>query len=198
MSTVAKAHGMDGTLVEPDWPPLALDEVRALLAQFQGCGEPIEILTVSPRPFSAASVVSTKSGRVFIKRHHRTVRDVEGLLEEHRFLRFLHAHGAAVPRVLAAASGETAIEAGDWTYEVHETPACLDLYEDALSWTPFRSAMHGVSFPLRRANRAHWLRASQSLPVQILRERWKTILPQGRHWQRMPRRATTASRRWIC
>jgi Ser/Thr protein kinase RdoA (MazF antagonist) len=145
MSTVAKAHGMDGTLVEPDWPPLALDEVRALLAQFQGCGEPIEILTVSPRPFSAASVVSTKSGRVFIKRHHRTVRDVEGLLEEHRFLRFLHAHGAAVPRVLAAASGETAIEAGDWTYEVHETPACLDLYEDALSWTPFRSAMHAHS-----------------------------------------------------
>jgi len=145
MSTVAKAHGMDGTLVEPDWPPLALDEVRALLAQFQGCGEPIEILTVSPRPFSAASVVKTKSGRVFIKRHHRTVRDAEGLLEEHRFLGYLHAHGAAVPPVLAAASGETAMEVGEWTYEVHETPAGVDLYEDALSWTPFRSAQHAHS-----------------------------------------------------
>ena len=32
MSTTAKAHGMDGTLVEPDWPALTLAEVRALLA----------------------------------------------------------------------------------------------------------------------------------------------------------------------
>ncbi len=30
--TSTRAHGMDGTLVEPDWPPLTLDEVRALLA----------------------------------------------------------------------------------------------------------------------------------------------------------------------
>jgi hypothetical protein len=82
MSMTAKAHGMDGSLVEPDWPPLTLTEVRALLAAFPGCGEPIEILSVSPRPFSAASVVATGSGRVFIKRHHRTVRDREGLLCE--------------------------------------------------------------------------------------------------------------------
>ena len=34
MSTLAKAHGMDGTLVEPDWAPLAMNEVRALLSQF--------------------------------------------------------------------------------------------------------------------------------------------------------------------
>ena len=33
MSTTAKAHGMDGTLVEPDWPPLTLAEVRSLLAR---------------------------------------------------------------------------------------------------------------------------------------------------------------------
>ena len=78
MSATAKAHGMDGGLVEPDWAPLALDEVRALLEQFPGCGEPMEILTVSPRPFSAASVVAAASGRVFVKRHHRSVRDREG------------------------------------------------------------------------------------------------------------------------
>jgi hypothetical protein len=58
MSTTAKAHGMDGTLVEADWSPLTLTEARALLADFPGCGEPIEILSVSPRPFSAASVVA--------------------------------------------------------------------------------------------------------------------------------------------
>jgi Ser/Thr protein kinase RdoA (MazF antagonist) len=145
MNTTAKAHGMDGTMVEADWPPLTLPEVRALLAGFPGCTEPIEILSVSPRPFSAASVVSTRASRVFIKRHHRAVRDREGLLEEHRFIRHLRAHGAAVPRVFADSSGETAIERGEWTYEVHEAPDGIDLYEDALSWTPFRSKAHARS-----------------------------------------------------
>lgn len=145
MSTTAKAHGMDGTLVEADWPPLTLPEVCALLAEFPGCPEPIEILTVSPRPFSAASVVATTNGRVFIKRHHRRVRDREGLIEEHRFMSYLREHGAPVPRVFVASSGETAIERGEWTYEVHETPAGVDLYEVALSWTPFRSKAHARS-----------------------------------------------------
>jgi Ser/Thr protein kinase RdoA (MazF antagonist) len=145
MSTAAKTHGMDGTLVEPDWPPLTLTEVRTLLARFEDCGEPIEILTVSPRPFSAASVVSTSSGRIFIKRHHRSVRDAEGLHEEHRFMAHLLGAGAPVPRVFATASGETAIETAEWTYEAHEAPEGVDLYEDALSWTPFRSAAHARS-----------------------------------------------------
>jgi Ser/Thr protein kinase RdoA (MazF antagonist) len=145
MNTTAKAHGLDGRLVEPDWPPLTLDEVRALLSIFPGCGEPLEILSVSPRPFSAASVVATKSGQVFIKRHHRSVRDREGLLEEHRFMQHLREHGAPAPRVLAAFSGETAIENGTWTYEVHDVPSGVDLYEDALSWTPFLSSAHARS-----------------------------------------------------
>jgi Ser/Thr protein kinase RdoA (MazF antagonist) len=139
------SHGMDGRLVEPDWPPLTLNEVRELLSLFSGCGEPIEILSVSPRPFSAASVVATSNGRVFIKRHHRSVRDSEGLLEEHRFMKYLREHGAPVPRVFAASSSETAIESGEWTFEVHEVPAGVDLYEDALSWTPFRSTVHARS-----------------------------------------------------
>jgi len=145
MSTTAKAHGMNGTLVEADWAPLTLPEVRALLADFPDFLEPIQILSVSPRPFSAASVVLAGSRRAFIKRHHRKVRDREGLVEEHRFMRYLRAHGAHVPQVFASASGETAIEIGEWTYEVHETPAGVDLYEDALSWTPFRSAAHARS-----------------------------------------------------
>jgi Ser/Thr protein kinase RdoA (MazF antagonist) len=142
MSTTAKSHGLNGTLVEPDWPPLTLDEVRTLLAGFPGCGEPIRILSVSPRPFSAASVVSAGGSRVFIKRQSRTVRDREGLLEEHRFMNYLRAHGAPVPRVFANSSGETAMERGPWTYELHEVPAGVDLYEDVLSWTPFRAVAH--------------------------------------------------------
>jgi Ser/Thr protein kinase RdoA (MazF antagonist) len=145
LSATAKAHGMDGSLVEPDWPALNLAELRAILAKFPDLGEAIDILSVSPRPFSAASVVATESGRVFIKRHHRAVRDHEGLLEEHRFLSHLLAHGALVPRALASATGETVIETGEWTYEVHEIPAGVDLYQDAISWTPFRGAAHARS-----------------------------------------------------
>jgi len=145
MTVAATAHGMDGTLVPPDWPPLTLEEVRALLAQFPALGLPLRILTVSPRPFSAAGVVATPSGHVFIKRHHQSVRDREGLLEEHRFLAHLLAHSAPVPRVFASASEETAIELGDSIYEVHETPAGVDLYEDGISWTPFRSVAHAHS-----------------------------------------------------
>ena len=126
MSATATAHGMDGTLVEPDWPALELAEVRALLSSYPDFGEPIEILSVSPRPLSAACVVATRGVRVFIKRHHRTVRDVEGLLEEHRFMAHLRVHGAPVPRVFATPSGETALERGAWTYEVHEAPAGVD------------------------------------------------------------------------
>ncbi len=136
---------MDGTLVEPDWPALTLAEVRTLLAQFPAFAEPIEILSVSPRPLSAAAVVGTSGGKVFIKRHHRSVRDAEGLLEEHSFLAYLFNAGAQVPRVLASVSGQTAIEIGEWTYEVHETPNGVDLYEEAISWTPFRTAAHAHS-----------------------------------------------------
>ena len=145
MSATATAHGMDGTLDEPDWPALEIAEVRSLLSSYPDFSEPIEILSVSPRPLSAASVVATSDGLVFIKRHHRTVRDAKGLLEEHRFMAHLLAHGAPVPLVFATASGETAIECGEWTYEVHEAPLGVDLYGDALSWTPFRTAAHAYS-----------------------------------------------------
>ena len=142
MSATAKAHGMDGTLVAPDWPPLTAGEVRAVLREFADFDGPARILTASPRPFSAAGVVETRAGRVFVKRHWRAVRGREGLLEEHRLLAHLREHGGEVPLVFAARSGETAIEAGEWTYEVHETPAGIDLYEEAISWTPFRCAAH--------------------------------------------------------
>ncbi|MGA8731229.1 MAG: phosphotransferase [Terracidiphilus sp.] len=145
MSTAGKAHGLDGSLVEPDWPPLTVAEVSSLLRNFPGRRGPVEILSISPRPFSAASLVATHGGHVFIKRHHRSVRDREGLLEEHRFMAHLLTQGLSVPRVIPADSGETAIESGAWTYEVHEIPPGVDLYEDAISWTPFLSVKHAHS-----------------------------------------------------
>jgi Ser/Thr protein kinase RdoA (MazF antagonist) len=145
LNETAKTHGLDGTLVEPDWPPLTFDEIRVLLKHFPAAGEPIAIASASPRPFSAASVVETPLGRVFVKRHAHSVRDAEGLMEEHRFMDHLRAKGIGVPSVLATSSGNTAVETREWTYEVHAIPAGVDLYEDAISWTPFRSVDHARS-----------------------------------------------------
>jgi Ser/Thr protein kinase RdoA (MazF antagonist) len=141
-NATVKAHGMDGTLVEPDWPPLTCDEVRAVLGEFPAFDGPAEILTASPRPFSAAGIVATPGGRVFVKRHSRAVRDREGLAEEHLFMAHLREHGTRAPRVFTSRSGATAIEIGEWTYELHEIPEGVDLYEEAISWTPFRCAPH--------------------------------------------------------
>ena len=140
-----QAHGMDGTLVRPDWPALALPELRSLFALFPDLGEPREISFVSPRPLSAAAVVVIADGKVFVKRHHRAVRDGNGLHEEHRFMAHLLTAGASVPRVYASGSGETAIEVGEWTYEVHSVPRGVDLYESVISWEPFRSVAHAYS-----------------------------------------------------
>lgn len=142
ISSTAVAHGMDGSLVAPDWPPLSTEEVAGVLRQFNGFAGPVKILSVSPRPFSAASVVGVGSRRVFVKRHARAVRSAEGLREEHRFMAHLRARGAAVAEVFATQDGDTAVEIGDWTYEVHATPPGIDLYGDAISWTPFRSVHH--------------------------------------------------------
>ena len=142
MSDNLKVHGLDGTMVVPDWPALTLAELRDLFEPFADLGVPIDIVFTSPRPLSAAAVINTARGSFFVKRHARVVRDREGLLEEHRFMSHLHAHGARIPRVLADRSGNSAIEIGNSTYEVHEIAQGIDIYADAISWTPFFCAAH--------------------------------------------------------
>jgi len=141
----AIAHGLDGSLVQPDWPPLTLAEISSILPHFPSAGEPLAIVSASPRPLSSAAVVETNTGRIFIKRHARAVRDSAGLAEEHRFMQHLRANGISVPAVFSTISGHNALESRNWTYEVHGIPAGIDLYEDAISWTPFRSAEHARS-----------------------------------------------------
>jgi Ser/Thr protein kinase RdoA (MazF antagonist) len=140
-----QVHGMDGSLVATDWPPLTVEELRPILAEFPSVGAPVRILTVSPRPFSAASVVETTQGRVFVKRHSAGLRNAEGLREEHRFLVHLYIRGASVPQVLETATGDTALECAGSTYEVHTIPTGIDLYREALSWTPFFCVAHARS-----------------------------------------------------
>jgi len=141
------AHGLLGTVAEPDWPRLTLPEVDRLLRRYPAAGGAERLLSFSPRPFSAASIVAAAHGEVFVKRHHRSVRDRGGLLEEHRLIAFLAGTGwdggeALVPPVLADQDGETAIADGEWTYEVHAPARGLDVYEQALSWTPFLASGH--------------------------------------------------------
>jgi Ser/Thr protein kinase RdoA (MazF antagonist) len=167
-SKATSAHGLDGSLVEPDWPPLSLAEVRDVLRHYPHLGRPIRLLSVSPRPFSAASRVATLKQQVFVKRHARAVRDAAGLAEEHRFMAHLHANGIPVPAVHAAESGATAIETDEWTYEVHGIPPGIDLYEDAVSWTPFRSLAHARSAGAILA-RLHRAAADFSAPARTNR-----------------------------
>lgn len=149
MSDEVKAHGLEGDLVEPDWPALKLDELNGLLRRFPQAQKAERILSFSPRPFSAASVVATPLGKVFVKRHHRAVRDRDSLLEEHRWLAYLSRRDSLVKKAFDDNTGETAIEIGEWTYEVHPVGDGLDLYETAQSWTPFLSVGHA-----RNAGRA--------------------------------------------
>jgi Ser/Thr protein kinase RdoA (MazF antagonist) len=141
----AKAHGLDGSLVEPDWPPLTHDEVASVLTRYRDLQPPLELLSISQRPFSAASVVHARNRRVFMKRHFNGVRDADGLREEHRFMAHLRSHGASVPEVFREQTGDTIVGLDEWTYEVHSVPAGVDTYEDAISWTPFRSVVHAKS-----------------------------------------------------
>ncbi|WP_204101439.1 phosphotransferase enzyme family protein [Occallatibacter savannae] len=141
----ALAHGLDGSLVQPDWPALTLDGTRSVLQQFPSAGEPLQIISTSPRPLSAAAVVQTTQRRIFIKRHSRAVREIAGLAEEHRFMQHLRDNSISVPAVFATTTGDTALALSQWTYEVHALPAGIDLYEDAISWTPFRSTAHARS-----------------------------------------------------
>lgn len=145
MTTNAKTLGYQGEWMTPEWPPLTMEEARNILGLFHQTGEAQSLLFQSPRPFSAACLVATSQGEFFVKRHHRSVRDREGLLEEHRLLAYLHSRGGKVPQVLADNNGETAISQGEWTYEVHTLASGFDLYCEEQSWTPFKSRHHAYA-----------------------------------------------------
>jgi Ser/Thr protein kinase RdoA (MazF antagonist) len=136
-------HGMGLELVEPDWPPLTAGEVAAVLAAWDGGAAAGAAVTWrSPRPMSAAGLVELPGRGVFVKRHHRRVRSPGQLAAEHAFAGHLRARGVPVPAVLRTAAGASVVTSGEFVYEVHERAGGVDLYRDALSWTPFTAAGH--------------------------------------------------------
>jgi Ser/Thr protein kinase RdoA (MazF antagonist) len=165
-------HGMGKELVEPDWAPLTGDEVGAVLARYglpaghelvaSGTGPAASPRTgavvawSSPRPMSAAGLVRHGTGTVFVKRHHVRVRSAAQLAAEHAFATHLRASGLPVPAVRRTAAGRTVVAEGDFVYEVHEVAEGLDLYRDAMSWTPYLSPGHAraAGAALARLHRA--------------------------------------------
>ena len=144
--TAGLVHGMGKELVEPDWVPLTGDEVGAVLARYGlGAGHAAASRTgtvvawSSPRPMSAAGLVRHGTGTVFVKRHHVRVRSGSQLAAEHAFATHLRASGLPVPTIRRTAAGGTVVRKGDFVYEVHDVAAGIDLYRDAMSWTPYLS-----------------------------------------------------------
>ncbi len=138
-------HGMGKELVMPDWSPLASAEVHTVLAWYPQPGGDEMITWRSPRPMSAAGLVRRGGVDLFVKRHHVRVRTTAQLAVEHAFIGHLRARGIPAPAVLHAADGATATQYGDFVYEVHELADGLDLYRDAVSWTPYTSLGHARS-----------------------------------------------------
>jgi len=145
-------HGMGLEPVEPDWPALTVAEVSSLLEGFPQAGANARVTWHSPRPFSTAALVETDGDTLFVKRHHPRVRSTTGLAEEHAFLDHLVRRSAPVAQVLRDRHGRSAIARNGWTYEVHRQAKGLDLYRDALSWTPFQHNAHAFAAGVALAN----------------------------------------------
>lgn len=157
-------------VVNRHWSPLEAAETARLLHQFPQAGQLQGIVWHSARPFSSAAIVETSSGNLFLKRHARSIRSAGELAEEHDFARWVGAHGVPTSEILAATDGRTAIEADEWTYEVHRVAQGVDLYRRVASWEPFQSTHHARSAGrmLARLHRAAAGFARQARQARVL------------------------------
>ncbi len=131
-----RVQGLNNDEVPADWPAIAPREIAWLAGRFAQLRGATAAQWHSPRPLSAAALVEGAAGRVFVKRHHHSVRDAATLGEEHRFIAHLASAGVPVVQVLRDRDGATAVEHDGWTYELHTPGNGEDLYRDAVSWTP--------------------------------------------------------------
>ncbi|WP_414611352.1 phosphotransferase enzyme family protein [Stenotrophomonas pavanii] len=130
-----RVQGLNNDEVAADWPPISAADIAWLRQRYPQLDSGSHARWHSPRPLSAAAIVSGANGAVFVKRHHHSVRSATCLEEEHHFIAHLAAAGVPVVQVLPAADGRTAVEHGEWTFELHAVGAGDDLYRDAVSWS---------------------------------------------------------------
>ncbi|MEO8779455.1 MAG: phosphotransferase [Rhodanobacter sp.] len=138
-------HGLAGDEMAPDWPALTPPELASLLQRYPQLDSPQRIAWHSPRPLSAACLLDTNAGQLFVKRHHRRVRSVATLSEEHRFMAHLRDRGLPLPQVMLDVDGESAVALDEWIYEIHQRAAGIDLYRDTISWQPLANRAHAHS-----------------------------------------------------
>src|SRR5947208_2444764 len=96
-------------------------------------------------PLRAGALVLHGDATVFVKRHHVSVRAPEQLAAEHDFATHLRARGLPVPAVVRLADGRSVLRRGDFCYEVHQLAGGVDLYRDAVSWSPYASLGHAYA-----------------------------------------------------
>ncbi|MDA5340834.1 phosphotransferase enzyme family protein [Stenotrophomonas maltophilia] len=134
-SSSHRVQGLNNDEVAADWPPISTRDIGWLREHYPQLDGQSQARWHSPRPLSAAAIVDGAQGAVFIKRHHHSVRSAACLEEEHRFIAHLAAVGLPVVQVLASADGHTAVEQGEWTFELHALGVGDDLYREAVSWS---------------------------------------------------------------
>ncbi|MCU1064430.1 phosphotransferase enzyme family protein [Stenotrophomonas maltophilia] len=134
-SSSHRVQGLNNDEVAADWPPISAADIAWLSARYPQLDEHSHPCWHSPRPLSAAAIVDGVDGAVFVKRHHHSVRSAACLEEEHRFIAHLAAEDVPVVQVLPATDGRTAVEHGEWTFELHAIGVGEDLYRDAVSWS---------------------------------------------------------------
>lgn len=140
-----RVHGMGEALEAPVWPPITAAEAAAVIARFPAAGRFAALRWHSPRPFSAAALIDTDRGALLLKRHHRSIRSVAALAEEHRFIAHLADVGLPVPQGLASDDGARAVAIDSSCYELHVAAPGIDLYRERQSWTPYLSHDHAYA-----------------------------------------------------
>ena len=137
-----------------DWLHITVPELHRLQSYYPCLQGSVKILWCSPRPFSSAVLIEvvqalastgqTNLHPYFIKRSHRSFRRAQDILQEHAVLQHLASKNIPVATLISSNCGQTALEVGDWTYEVYEKAAGFDLYVDQQSWTPFFYTEHAA------------------------------------------------------
>jgi len=170
---------MGRELAEPDWPPLTDDELRSVLGQADdpgGLGRQPVVTWRSPRPMSAAALVRHGDATVVVKRHHLSVRTPAQLAAEHAFASHLRMRGQPVPAVLRLADGQSVLWRGDFCYEAQQVADGIDLYRDAVSWSPYASLGHAYAAGVALA-RLHLAAADFLAAAAVILDGYQTVRP---------------------
>ncbi|ANF83344.1 hypothetical protein A3K93_14015 (plasmid) [Acinetobacter sp. NCu2D-2] len=177
-------HGMGQSWEEKDWPHISLFDIDVISNKYSFLKGNTRIIWKSPRPFSSAALVTVESDSnqviqtYFIKRSHHSFRSRQDILLEHSLIEYLATQNIPVTTLCTDNDNNTAVQVGEWIYEVFDRAQGYDLYADQQSWTPFFYPEHAAqagkllanmhlamtNFPFSNKSRcSHYLVSNQNL-----------------------------------